>query len=133
MNDLDRKLNRLLHLARQAPSVSPADPAPPFLARRIVRLWQSNRSHSTTPRKRWYLVTATTGIVVVMVSIGLFSLLRHEQFDGNSSASARATELAGDDLKELTLLVSEPPVVPVHQSQAAWLAVLNKATQVDSN
>ena len=52
MNEIDRRLKRILGLARQASPKSTADPAPPFLARQVFERWQ-NEPPTDSSRSRF--------------------------------------------------------------------------------
>jgi hypothetical protein len=43
---------------------------------------------------------------------------------GDNQFSAAPPVSSTDDLRDLALLVTEPPVAPMHQAQSAWLSVL---------
>jgi hypothetical protein len=129
MNELNRQLKRLLDLARQAPSAPPGDPAPPFLARQVIRQWQKKPSPPRAPQFAWRLAAlAGTGLLLMALVLTLMLVSGRDSQPELAATPASST----DDLRDLALLVTEPPVIPIHQSQSAWLSVLVELSERNS-
>jgi hypothetical protein len=122
MHDPNRPLKHLLDLARQAPPIPPGDPAPPFLARQIIRQWRKQPAASSAPQFAWRFA-AVVGTALLLAALVLMLRLGPGR-DLPPEFSSVPPVFPTDDLRDLALLVTEPPVAPIHHSQFAWLSVL---------
>ena len=129
MGKIDRRLKRILGLARQAPPKSTADPAPPFLARQVFERWQNEPAiDSSRSRFRPALVLAG-GAVALVLAGGLAFLLWPSLGKKLQVVEAEAQEAPAESLKELAMIVEQPPVWQGGQELSAWLTVLRSATE----
>ena len=83
-------------------------------------------------RRRGALAALAT-VACLVLAIGVDQFVYRKSIDpARHQGSIAAKEPSGtehDDLADLTLLVSAPPVTSVGRSQAAWLAVLAEASE----
>ena len=129
MSKIDQRLKRILGLARQAPPKSTGDPAPPFLARQVFERWQNEPAmDSPRPCFRPALVLAG-GAVALVLAGGLAFLLWPNLGKKPQIVEAEAQGAPAERLKELAMIVEQPPVWQGGQEQSAWLTVLRSATE----
>jgi predicted anti-sigma-YlaC factor YlaD len=117
----DRRLAALIF--KSAPSV------PRTIARRVHAMMHRRRAI------RWMCVAvagaAAACLLLVLGGYHFAHLQEPDPTGASSLASLDSSATERDDLAELTLLVSDPPVTTVCRTQPAWLVVLSDVCEGD--